>query len=379
MKKNIVWTVTVVVVILAALFLSNKGGDESKSLVTTDRAIKIGVISPLSGGAAAYGEVLKNGFSLAVEDINAKGGIAGHPVEVVYEDSKCNGKDALSAAQKLISTDKVDYMFGAVCSSEVLGVLPLTESKPMIFFGEGSSPDITGKGKYFFRTWPSDALSSKALANYIIPKYKKIAIVTEKTDYATALTKSYSEYVPTIGGEIVAAETFSGDTKDFRSVLIKIKQSNPEVLFINSQTGQSAAAIAKQARDLGIKSQFILYFFTGDEYVKSSSAVNGSIILDTPTLDTNRPQAAAYIDAYKKKFNSMNYPFVGAQMYDTLHLLKQAIETSGNDPLKVKAYLNNLSVYSGVIGDFSFDENGDVKNIGFSFKTIKDNMLVDLK
>jgi branched-chain amino acid transport system substrate-binding protein len=371
MKKNTLWILVICAVIV--IFLFNTGGEK------INKSIKIGVIAPLSGGAASYGEALKNGFELAIEDINSKGGIAGFPVEVVYEDSKCNGKDALTAVQKLISTDKIDYLFGGMCSSEVLAILPITEAKPMIFLGEGSSADITGKGKYFFRTWPSDALSSKALADYIVPKYKKIAIIGETSEYATALTKSYSTYVPTIGGEIVATETFTGDTKDFRSSLIKIKQANPEVLFINAQTGQAAAAIAKQARDLGITSQFILYFFTGDEYVKSGPAVNGSIILDTPSLDSSRPQAGVYTETYQKKFGNMSYPFVGAQMYDLAHLLKTAVEKNGNNPDKVKSYLHNMSAYNGVIGDFSFDQYGDVKNIGFSFKTIKDNMLVDLK
>jgi branched-chain amino acid transport system substrate-binding protein len=359
-----------VIIVISAFSLSTK--KENKS-------IKFGVIASLSGGAAPYGEVLKNGFQLSIDDINAHGGINGYPVEVIYEDSKCNGKDALSAVSKLINIDKVDYVFGAVCSGEVLGALPVTEANKVIFFGEGSSPDITGKGKYFFRTWPSDLLSSKALADFLIPKYKTASIITEKTDYGIALERSFGESYTSVGGTVTSKETFNTDTKDFKTMLLKVKQSNPDVLFINVQTGQAGASIAKQARDLGITAQFVLCFMTGDEYVKSGPAVNGSLFLDTPVLDTSRPQAAKYLEIYKNKFNSSNYMFVGAQMYDVTHLLKMAIEKEGNNTEEVKKFIHGLSEYKGVIGDFSFDQNGDVKNVGFSFKQVKDNMLIDIK
>lgn len=379
MKKSIAWIVLLAIIVFGGLFLTRGPVDQAAKDSGSVKPIRIGVIEPLSGGAASIGEPGKNGFSLAIEEINAAGGIAGRKVEVVYEDSKCSGKDALTAAQKLISADGVQYLVGALCSSEVLAALPLTEGKPMVFFGQGSSPEITGKGKYFFRTWPSDALVGKSLADFIVPKYKRIAVITEKTDYSLALEKTFIADAKALGGNIVADETFAGDTKDFRSYLSKIRLANPDVVFINPQTGQNASAIAKQARDLGIDAQFVVSYFTGDEFVKSGSFVNGTIIVDNPALDMARPIVAQYVEKYKAKFGSMNYPFVGAQMYDYLHLLKTAIEKAGDDPEKVRTYLKSMKGYEGLIGNFSFDQNGDVKGIGFSFKKIEGNALVDLK
>lgn len=389
MKKGLYILGIVVVLGLIVSMLGSKtpslngvldGNTSVNSNGSTSGPIKIGVVEPLTGGAAPYGEAGKNGFAIAVDEINKAGGINGRQVQVVYEDSKCNGKDALNAAQKLINTDNVQYIVGAMCSSEVLAILPLTEQKPMIFFGEGSSPDITGKGKYFFRTWPSDALSGKALAEYLVPKYKKIAVITEKTDYAVALEKTFSQSVRDLGGEVVASETFSGDTKDFKTILSKIKLANPEVLFINPQAGSAGALIAKQARDMGINAQFAAFFFTGDEFVKANPAVNGTIILDVPSLNSDRPQSARFVTNYKARFGgSINYPFVAGQMYDYAYLLKQTIEKTGDTAEANKKYLNGLDSYSGVIGDFSFDNVGDVEGIGFSFKTVKNNTLVDLK
>lgn len=374
MKKALL--VIVGIVVLSFVVFGIKS-DKPKNSVGP---IKIGVVEPLTGGAAPYGEAAKNGFSLAIDEINKIGGIDGRKVEVVYEDSKCNGKDALNAGQKLINTDSVQYVVGAMCSSEVLAILPLTEAKPILFLGQGSSPEITSKGKYFFRTWPSDALSGKALADYLAPKYKKVAIITEKTDYAVALEKSFSQSIQNLGGEIVASETFGGDTKDFKTILSKIKLTNPEALFINSQSGSTNALVAKQARDMGINSQFAAFFMTGDEFVKANPAVNGTIILDVPSLNSDRPKSARFMASYKAQFGEgMNYPFVAGQMYDYAYLLKQTIEKVGDSVEAQKKYLNGLALYSGVIGDFSFESTGDVKGIGFSFKKVENNTLVDLK
>lgn len=346
---------------------------------SNNQTISIGVISPLSGGAAAYGEALKNGFEVAVTEINENGGIDGKTLSVVYEDSKCNAKDALTATQKLININQIQYLFGAVCSSEVLGSLPVTEENKIPFFGQGSSPEITGKGTYFLRTWPSDTLISDDLAKYIAPRYKRIAVITEQTDYSLALSKSFSENLAKQGSTILKEEVFNNTKSDFRAQILKIKEVNPDVLFINPQTGQNGALIAKQARELGITAQFIAVYFTGDEYVKSGNAVNGTIIVDFPILDTTRTSAAAFAKKYKDQYGeSFNYPFVAAQAYDQLYLLKLSVEQTSEKPEDVVSYLKSMGTYHGTIGDYTFDNNGDVEGIQFTFKKVEGNQLVSL-
>lgn len=350
----------------------------SMGLDNSSDTIKIGVISPFTGDAAAYGEVVKNAAGLVIDDINQKGGIDGKKVEAIYEDTKCNGKDALTAVTKLIDLDKVNFIVGGMCSSEVLGALPKTERHKVIFLGLGSSPEITGKGKYFFRTWPSDAMSSKEIANLIQSKYKTAAIITEKTDYTVAVEQSLKDNLTSKEVKLVASEFTANQTKDYRGNLLKIKELNPEVIFANTQTGQSAALIEKQARDLGITSRFVVYFFTGDEFVKSGPAVNGTIILDNPTLDETREVSKKYVEKYKQQFGKLSYPFVGAQVYDQISLLKQAVESVGLNSDKLKTYFSNVE-YEGIIGNYSFDTNGDVIGVGFSFKEVVDNVLTELK
>jgi branched-chain amino acid transport system substrate-binding protein len=377
MNKNLLKIIVVIVLVVGCVLLFKNGGTAQNKNETGP--IKIGVIEPLTGGAASYGEATRNGFLLAVEEINAAGGINGRKIEAVYEDSKCSGKDALSAASKLINVDKVQYLAGAMCSSEVLAALPLTEPKTILFFGQGSSPDITGKGKYFFRTFPSDALSGKALAEKFVPQYKKIAIISEKTDYAIALSKTFSANAKQLGASILADETFTSGETDFKAYLLRIKTQNPDFIFVNPQTGQSAAIIIKQAKSLGIKAQFATFFMTGDEFVKANDSVNGTIILDLPSLNVENAAAKKFLDAYEARFKLKDYPFMAAQMYDYAYLLKQTIEKSGDSANANRDYLKSMQKYSGVIGDFSFDQNGDVNGIGYTFRKVENNTLVNLK
>lgn len=372
--KKIVWTVIIVALVLViGQFALGKSGKNSSSDM-----IKIGVMIPMSGNAASFGESASAGFQLAAEEINAKGGIKGKKIQYIIEDSKCNPKDALTAVQKLVNVDGVKFVAGAVCSSEVLAAIPVTEEAKVVFMGQGSSPDITGKGKYFLRTFPSDLLSADAMAQKLVKDYKNISIISEKTDYALALDRVFKEKLASLGSKVVASEQYTSDTTDFRSNIAKIKQANPDVIFVNAQSGPTAARIAKQVREAGIKAKLAAVYLSGDDFVASSNATEGTLIVDFPTLNASNTQARAFLDSQAKKGLKVSYPFIAAQAYDQVYLLAQAMVTVGEDNKKINDYLHNLNDYSGVIGKFRFDNNGDVQGIGLSYKTIKDGKLVEL-
>jgi len=147
--------------------------------------IKIGYIGPLTGGAAAYGETEKNVIELALKEIN-DGGELIRKLEVIYEDGKCDGKDAATAAQKLINIDKVKIILGGGCSAETLGAAPLAEaSKVILFSAFSSNPFIGQSGDYVFRNCPSDSDFGKADADFIASQgIKRAATITENTDYS---------------------------------------------------------------------------------------------------------------------------------------------------------------------------------------------------
>ncbi|KKW18983.1 MAG: Receptor family ligand-binding protein, partial [Parcubacteria group bacterium GW2011_GWF2_50_9] len=189
--KTAVWIVLLILVVGGLIFYESKKGEEE---AVTKEPIKIGVLVPLTGDGAPYGEPARNVYLLAAEEINAAGGVSGQPLELIIEDSKCNGKDATSAAQKLINIDKVQIILGGFCSSESIAATPVAEAAKVAILSPGSSsPDLTGISPYFFRNYPSDASQGKVLAEAAATRgWKKIAFLQEQTDYALGVYKAFS-------------------------------------------------------------------------------------------------------------------------------------------------------------------------------------------
>src|SRR3989344_5259538 len=188
--KNVIWAL-VVIVILTLLF--TWGGDK---VPKETGPIKVGVIAPLTGDAAAYGEPLTNIVKMAVEEVNNAGGVDGRTIELVIEDGKCNGKDGGSATQKLVNVDGVKVILGGFCSSESLAAIPIAEAAKVLVLSAGSSsPDLTGASPYFFRNYPSDSAQGKVLAQiaYNDKGWKKVAFLQEQTDYAVGIYKAFEE------------------------------------------------------------------------------------------------------------------------------------------------------------------------------------------
>lgn len=335
--------------------------------------IKIGFFGPLSGDTAVYGEPSLRGLTMAAEGVNAKGGIDGRNVSIIAEDSKCSGKDAVSAVTKLLDVDHVEYLIGGSCSGEVLAVTSIIKDRDAILISPfASSPQISGTG--IFRVVPSDALAGPFMANDLVKNYKTMAIITEKTDYAIGLRNELAKPYEATGGKVVSSEMFDTNTSDFRSLLQKVKMQNPELIFLNPQSGAAGARIAKQARETGIATPFATFFITGEDFT-GESAAEGTIVYDIPSLAKNSG-ANKFISDYEAKYGKPSYPFAAGSAYDILHVLKLAIEKSGNDNQKIREYLYSMKPYTGVVGTFSFDANGDTKGLGYTKMIIKNKAAI---
>lgn len=361
----------IVLAVLIILIVSSKK--------TETGPIKIGFIAPLTGEAAAYGEPIKRGTEIAVSEINDKGGIKGRKIEVVYEDGKCSNKDATSAAQKLISIDKVKVIVGMICSGELLSAAPVAENAKVVLIGQGSSPDITKAGDYTFRTFPSDTIVGTTLVQSMEKNgVKTVAVLTGSTAYTLALQKDFESKVKSSTVKLVATETYTENTKDFRSLLQKIKAANPDALLIDTQTGAEGGRVAQQARDLGIKSQFYSAYFTGTEFTGLGKAVEGTYIVDAPSLIEGDGRVSAFLKKSKEKYGSdQTYPFFAANVYDEIYLLADIISKVGyDDAEKIKNALYAVKDFDGLSGKFGFDENGDVTGIGMRLTQVKDGKAV---
>ncbi len=371
--KKILWILGIIVVAIAIVYAVDKKSAETEP-------IKIGMIMPLSGDAAAYGEVISKGVILAAKQINDDGGVNGKMIEIISEDGKCSGKDAASAAQKLVNVDKVKFIIGGVCSGEVFGYAPITNAAGVVTITPGgSNPDISNLGDYVFRLSTNDATRGVMMADYVAKSYKKIAFITEQTDYAKGLKIVFEKRAGEIGLPIVASEEFASGAKDFRSLLGKIKESGSDIIFLNVQTEGTLIRLADQARTLGLTQQFIGSELNGPVVVAGGKNVEGIIMAVAPGLAT-KGKAKVFSDAFKTVYGTEPaYGFYVAAAYDSLHLFADAIRAHGTDPVKVKDYIYSSKNREGAVGTYSFDQNGDVTGVGFVLQKLVSGKFVDIK
>lgn len=364
----------IIVIVLVVVGVNNKPDETSQ--------IKIGFIGPLTGEASAYGLPVKQGIELALQDAIQKGTIKDGQIEIIWEDGKCDGKEATKAAQKLINVDKVKIIFGGQCSGETLAIAPITEQNGVLLISSFStSPDVTKAGDYVFRIPPSDANSGKATADLIIKDgYKKVGIISEQTLASQTIIPIFGSRLKELGGEVIYSESFLTGENNLNTLAIKVKQVNPEALYINVQTGASGSRVTKSLRDIGYKGQLYTYFITGDDFVKSGLHVNGIKIVDFRAAK-NDEVLKKFMDSFVKKFNQEpDYPFGATLGYDTGEIIFEAIDKVGTNSEKIKNYLYNMKTRPSITGDLSFDQNGDpVGNDVYFIRQIVDNKLVDVK
>jgi branched-chain amino acid transport system substrate-binding protein len=341
----------------------------------------IGAIMPLTGDVASYGIAIKNGVSLAVEQLNAAGGIRGRNIEIIYEDDKADPKTGVLAAQKLIFVDKVPAIIGAVASGVTLAVAPICESNKVILLSPASSsPKLTSAGEFIFRNYPSDELEGNLVAKFAIArKYYKAAVLTANTEYGVGLNKVFSDEFTHIGGKILFNERYAEGTTDFRTSLTKIKQANTDCIFIVGYS-RELGTLVKQARELGITKQFLstVNFYDAQSIITGGAAVDGTIF-SSPVFDpkSTNPVMSDFVKAFKSAYG-LEPDVWSAHGYDAMKLLAVAMQHNGLQPTHIKEGLHAITDYPGVSGNTSFDKNGDVIKPA-RFLTVSNGQFVPLQ
>ena len=219
----------------------------------SDEPFTIGAMDALTGVAESYGNPLHQAKLLAVEEINAAGGINGRELKLIVEDSKCGAQDAITAYNKLTDVDGVKIILGTTCSGSMLGAAPLAEKDGVVLLSaSATSPDIASAGDYIFRTAINDLRLGIDMGNTLwVDGRRSIVTITESTDYAEGTRRAAVEQFEKLGGSVVAAEGYSSDVIDFRSQLTKLFEKNPDALLLAAQGEASGGTIIKQSRELG--------------------------------------------------------------------------------------------------------------------------------
>lgn len=358
---------------LAAIMLSACGGSTSDS-----GKITVGMITALTGDAAALGADQLSGVKMAVEAINASGGINGRQVELIVEDGKCSGSDGASAAQKLVNVDRVSVIIGGLCSSETLAAAPIVEAAKVVLFSpSSSSPDVTDAGEYVFRNYPSDVWRTKSMAKYFAEAgFKKVAILSENTDYSQAQRDSLKKDLP--AGSVVFDESVDPGTKDFRSILTRLKTVEFDVFFTNANSDALNAVIIQQYREQNLAKPIVGADTTDSNLVPQVAGkdAEGVKIVDVPTAGGGSTFEADFTAKYGEPKSNLVW---GAYAFDAANILFEAMKSVGTDGMTVKDYLYGMQPYVGIVGTYSFDKNGDPVGVSYVLKEIKDGKIVTIK
>ena len=344
---------------VAVLLLAACGDDGS------DEPFRIGVMESLTGPGETYGTVSSQAKQLAVDEINAAGGIDGRMIELIVQDSKCSAQDAITAYNKLTDVDGVKIILGTSCSGAMLGAAPLAEADGVVLFsGLATNPDIAEAGDYIFRTAMSDALLGIDTGNELwADGIHTLATITEATDYAEGVRRASVAQFESLGGRVVGEERYPPDTTDFRSQLTKLLNANPDALHIAAQAEFSGGTIVKQARELGfdgpIYGEIVVVGTTALE-VAGEAATGVKAI--AAVLDPANQVAKRVLQDFRARYDYVTLPWYLGSAYDDVYITAECLKQTGDDQ-DADGFRDCLYgvTWSGAIGEnYSFDEKGEI-------------------
>jgi len=352
---KIIKVISVAIVILTCFqecnFESNKQNKE---------VVKLGSILALTGEASSYGDMMKKGMNIALQEINSDS-TNKFTYRIIFEDSRSTPSGAINAAKKLIEIDKVDMITCITASKNALSVCPIAnENKIIIVDALSSAAKLTeAGGKSFFRIMPSDNYSGSYIANWATADGKKRAgIFYANDDWGNGIQNVSKKVFENSGGETYS-EAINLNQNNFRDVLYKMKSFNPDVIFLLTYAPE-AGIIVKQSKELGINVEYVgSDNLSAGEFAKDRSEIVEGVKFCLPS-----PGEGILYERLNKKYSSLyneNISVNSIKSYDVVHLAAYAMENCSHEYDSLYQFLINLKSYKGASGLIEFDNNGDIK------------------
>lgn len=309
------------------LFLGVSGG------ALAAEKVKVGVLLPLTGSQAKFGEIEKRSYEMAVEEINAKGGVNGKQIELIFEDDTGKPDVGRSGVEKLISRDQVPVITGGYSSSVTAAATPVAQQFKVPFVVcTGSADDITEKGyEYVFRVNPPASEYPNAVKTFLqeVGKdVKTIALLYENSAFGQSSSKSFEKNATALGLKIVVKEGYQAGAIDFKPILTKVKAANPDMLYMVSYV-MDASLLMRQSKELGINPKMFVgggAGFTLPEFAKSAGDASDYVYSATLWVNTLPfPGAKEYFNKFQKKYGSET-EYHGAEAYATMYVVADALK-----------------------------------------------------
>jgi branched-chain amino acid transport system substrate-binding protein len=348
--------------------------------------VKIGHVAPLTGGIAHLGKDNENGARMAVDEINAAGGLdvggAKVKLELVPEDDKADPKEGTLAAQKIVDAGVVAVVGHlnsgtSIPASKIYSDASVTQISP-----SATNPKLTEQGfKTTFRVVANDNQQGGVLAVYAAEtmKAKTIAIIDDRTAYGQGLADVVEKVAKEKGVKVVAREFTNDKATDFNAILTKVRGAKPDVVMYGGMDA-TAGPMAKQMKQLGIKAPLL----AGDgvcspEFIKLAGDAAGILHCSMAgEAIEHMAKGADFVARYKAKFNQ-DVQVYSPYSYDAVYVIADAIKRAGKADRAAITAAMPATMYNGLTGTIAFDEKGDIKNGAISMFQVKDSKLVHLK
>jgi len=323
--------------------------------------IRVGQFASLTGKEASFGVAGRKGIVLAVEELNARGGVLGRPIEFLVEDIQSKSGESATAVKKLIARDKVVAIVGGNASTNSLEAAPICQAAhvPMIALSS-TNPKVTEMGTYIFRVCFIDPFQGAVLAKFAASSLhaRRVALLTSASaPYSVGLSRVFREHFTAAGGEIVAEQKYTEGDKDFRAQLTAIRALHPDLIAATGYYTE-AALICRQARDLELAVPII----GGDGWEApqlielGGPAVEGTYYSTHYSTENSAPAVQAFIQRFRARYDGEVPDAVAALGYDAMMLLADAMTRAGtSDGPAVRAALAATKDFPGITGRTTID------------------------
>jgi len=367
-KIKIILGLIILVLIVWGIYSTSK-----KSEPVSGEPIKIGMILPLTGDAGDYGQTAQKAANLAVEKIMKESNLE---IELIFEDDQMVPQKAVSALQKLISINDIDYVI-SFSSGEMLAICPLVQENEIVLLGNGSSPEVGQCGDFVFSNTPSDSYQGKVLADKVLEEgYEKVALLYMNNDYGVGLK---NEFGKNFGGDILVTEAYNLGDSDFRTQLTKVKSENPDAIVIVSLLPE-VSRLLKQRMELGISVPVF-----GSEGLKNDNLfddVRGEALEDIFAVFYSQYEGIEYQEFKNNYLQSygQDYGAFADYVYDNVFVLVNAINECSDirDTNCVRENIFQTDLV-GATGNITYGDDGIVKEKSFSLYQVEDDKFVEVK
>lgn len=332
------------------------------AVADSDNVINIGEVSSMTGSEATFGTSTHKGIELAIQEINAKGGVRGKKLALIAIDDQSKPDEAATAITKLIVQNKVTAVLGEVASSRSLAMAPIAQRYKIPMISPSSTnPKVTQQGDFIFRVCFIDPFQGAVMAQFAAEnlKVKKTALLRDvKSDYSMGLADFYDQVFKKKGGEIVADLSYGTGDIDFKSQLTAIRAKNPDVIFIPGYYTE-VALIARQARELGMTMPLL----GGDGWDSEKlheiggASMEGSYFSSHYSQENQAPFVVNFLAKFKDAYHSIP-DGLAAMGYDAAMVLSDAMQRSKSlDPSDIRDALAQTKDYQGVTDKITIDKD----------------------